>query len=801
MDPDRLAAMEARLRELEKRVSALDRVPQATEFVAPPQPPPPPPRIKPPLVQYQPWQPKQDAPPPRPVWERMEHLREQRQDALQQPRALNQDTEYFIGAKILPWVGALVVLSAVLYFVQWGFKAGWITPAMVFTGEIVFCLAFICLGQWKRNEREQYGQILTGVGSCGLYLSLAGGHLVQDLYSGETLVGSFMVLSFANLFYGMWSNSRAFVAIGILGGFSAALLPMKEHKTTLNAILHVAILLPAALISARRKLADMSGWLWLFSLLASIPLASSTVDWQLRVAIVYLSGLASVAASVYSAKKNTFDPQSILGPAMLFVTGLVGFAIEHERVGSVHLLLLGVGATAIGLLSGELRSQMFVVGIAIPAILAPFCFTPVECVAIFIVLTLVAAGLSAGLKTKIAARFAAVELVLSLVSYMWVQSERHLARTSEAWLVGGIIVAVIATAYAGSRASKAVQAFTLGAMALILPLFARLGMVTIAGTDLSPSPNLAALEAVIIFALASIGLASVTRWLSAVVAMWVAFGVALMSYASIAGTRSVPAMHEVFMVSLLALIAAVGLPIATENSPEDFGKAITGVAGVVIGLLIMRLSFVVAILTSVHANAPAAVIVVGSCYAICAAVLSLLRKGDPELTVAWIIFAASAVTYVITPTAGLGLANEALATSGLLAAFVLAAIASVRSAGKQPEIWHIVSLLGWVVFTRWVDVVLTWGGIDLHGASTLTVAWIVYALVLISIGFLGKIRELRYWSLGVMFTTTTKIVAVDLAYTTIPFRVGVLLGLGLLMLGGGYWYIRGKQNLSTGNQP
>jgi hypothetical protein len=800
MEPDRLAAMEARLQELEKRVSALDGVSRVTEYVAPPQPPPPPPpRIQPPPVQqYQGWQTAENAPPPRPVWERMEHLRGQHQDAPQQPRAQSQDTEYFIGAKILPWVGALVVLSAVLYFVQWGFKAGWITPAMVFTGEIIFCLAFICLGQWKRNEREQYGQILTGVGSCGLYLSLAGGHLVQNLYSGETLVGSFMVLSFANLFYGMWSNSRAFLAIGILGGFSAALLPMKEHKTTLNAILHVAILLPAALIAARRKWADMSGWLWLFSLLASIPVASSAVDWQLRVAIVYLSGLASVAAYVYSAKKNVFDPQSTLGPAMLFVSGLVGFAIEHHRVGSVHLLMLGAGVAALGVLSSELRLRMFVAGIAIPAILAPFCFTPVECVAIFIGLSLVAAALSAVMKNKIAAWFAATELVLGLVSYMWVQSEGHLAQTSEAWLVGGIIAAVIATAYAGSKGSKAVQAFTLGAMALILPLFARLGMVTIAGTDLSPSPNLAALEAVTVFALAAIGLASVTRWLSAVVAMWVAFGVALMSYASIAGTTSVPAMHEVFMVSLLVLIAAVGLPVATENSPEDFGKAITGVAGVVIGFLIMRLSFVVAMLPSVHANAQAAVIVTGSIYAICAAVVSFLRKSDPELVVSWIVFAASAVSYVITPTAGLGLSNEALAISGLLAAFVLAAIASVRSAGKQPEIWHIVSLLGWVVLTRWVDVVLTWGGVDLHGASTLTVAWIVYALVVISIGFLAKIRELRYWSLGVMFTTTTKIVAVDLAYTTIPFRVGVLLGLGLLMLGGGYWYIRGKQNLPTG---
>jgi uncharacterized membrane protein len=91
-----------------------------------------------------------------------------------------------------------------------------------------------------------------------------------------------------------------------------------------------------------------------------------------------------------------------------------------------------------------------------------------------------------------------------------------------------------------------------------------------------------------------------------------------------------------------------------------------------------------------------------------------------------------------------------------------------------------------------VDVGLTWTGTDLRVASTVTVAWIAYALVLLTLGFAMGVKQLRFWSIGVMFTTVCKILLIDLASTSVPFRVGVLVGLGLLMLLGGYFYIQGR---------
>lgn len=233
MASDNIGLLDDQLRQLQRRVDLIDyrlhslelwrggqqetapppmplqqEAPKEAEIpveTRPVQPVVPPPVIRQPVVQ------QSEAPSPY-VWQpRVEEINE-RTSQIPPPKEA-QDTEYMIGAKLLPKLGAGLVLLGVLFFVAWGYSSGWITPLMVFSGEILFCLGFIGVGQWKRNEREQFGQILTGIGSCGLYLSVAGGHLVQDLFSGNAMVITFMAFSFANLAYGLASKSKAFLAI------------------------------------------------------------------------------------------------------------------------------------------------------------------------------------------------------------------------------------------------------------------------------------------------------------------------------------------------------------------------------------------------------------------------------------------------------------------------------------------------------------------------------------------------------------------------------------------------------------
>jgi len=712
-----------------------------------------------------------------------------------EPARDQPDTEYMIGAKLLPKLGAGLVLLAILFFVAWGYSAGWITPWMVFTGEIIFSLAFVAVGQWKRGEREQYGQILTGIGSCGLYFSLAGGHLVQNLFSGEVLVASFIALSFANLFYGLASKSKSFLGIGIIGGLAAALMPLHEHKTTLNAILTLVIVLPAALVAAKRRWPDMAGLLWLGAAASLVPLLQSAVPWEYRVGVLYCAALAAVAAYLYSADEASFDPSRILAPILLFATGLIGFAAEHGRLGSFHLLAFGVGSALVAFAapSGPARSKILTVAAAIPATIAPFCFTRVECLCIFIGLTLVAGALSEGLRSRWFAAFAGIEFTLGLASYLVIESWNPLSAGQETWVLAGLMAAAIAAAHAAVRQIGRAEPFTIGAMALLLPLFCRFGVVAITGSSFSGSPELSAAQALALFALAAIFVTARTKWVSAMAAMWAAFAVAVTAYIYAVSFEPVPVGQDAFLILLLGVTAIVGLPIATGTAPADFRKSISGATGILIGFMAMRLAFLYSTLPSAHLSPAGLVILTGAAYSAAASIIGIMRKSNPAVAVAWTMLAASGFAYVSAGLGVFGLGVETSVVSGLLVAFVLAAAALNAVGGKQHEIWHAIAILGWLVFSRWGDLTLTWGGVALHGASTMTVAWIVYALALLILGFRLSVKELRLWSFAVMFATVSKILLVDLASTNIPFRVAVLLGLGLLMLGGGYWYITDRR--------
>ncbi|HSI71636.1 MAG TPA: DUF2339 domain-containing protein, partial [Fimbriimonas sp.] len=149
----RVSRIESRLADHEERLRAFERE-RGLEAVKAYQAPAPPPVQEPVLP------PVYTAPPP------------PRTAVFQAPpvRAKTIDAEYQIGAKVLPYTGGAVVIIGLAYLVSLAVGRGLITPAMLWWGVNLLSLLFIGVGQWKREEKEQFGQILTAVGSCGLYL-------------------------------------------------------------------------------------------------------------------------------------------------------------------------------------------------------------------------------------------------------------------------------------------------------------------------------------------------------------------------------------------------------------------------------------------------------------------------------------------------------------------------------------------------------------------------------------------------------------------------------------------------------
>ena len=73
---------------------------------------------------------------------------------------------------------------------------------------------------------------------------------------------------------------------------------------------------------------------------------------------------------------------------------------------------------------------------------------------------------------------------------------------------------------------------------------------------------------------------------------------------------------------------------------------------------------------------------------------------------------------------------------------------------------------------------------------TYSAAWLVYALSLLGLGYVTGRRALRHASMLVILATVGKVFLIDMAGLTGLYRVLSFLGLGLALIGIGYFYQR-----------
>ena len=122
--------------------------------------------------------------------------------------------------------------------------------------------------------------------------------------------------------------------------------------------------------------------------------------------------------------------------------------------------------------------------------------------------------------------------------------------------------------------------------------------------------------------------------------------------------------------------------------------------------------------------------------------------------------------------------------SGLLALVGLAAIAAAWAMDVR-EARLGAGLAVWGLATRMATV-----GLDLPNSAAATAAWIATFVGLLAVGFARRLPELRQLGLAVAGATALKVVLVDLAGLDSALKAIILLGLGFVLLVGGYAYVR-----------
>jgi len=718
------------------------------------------------------------------------------------PRTAKQvdDLEYKIGLTGLLRGGAVVIVIAIVYLVALAVSRGYITPAVQFVGEIILCASFIALGFIKRNEREEFGQLMVGIGSCGLYLTFAGGHLFKHLYTGETLVALFVALSFANLAFSWWRSSRSFLAIGMLGGLTAAMLPMHQFKPVLDVELHFMILIPIALIVIKNRWQEMAAAMWIAATAALMPALSYDSVWMVRIGALYGTGLISAITYGKVWSKTDFDPWCGLSCLMLVVAGIGALVADNVHHGSLHVLALAAAAAIAGYIfraNENVRNALWVGSLATAVCLAPIGFHRLEAGSAYAILSVLLALASLRVAPKALTALAGLQLALGLCAYTapWATSPVHFSLGAETWLLSALMASAVACAYACYKAGGASEPMMLVGALAVFPLFSRFGFILLTSAGIGFIPALGLLIPFAVFTVLLLSVGKSSKWLSSLLFGWITLTLSLVAYAQLLvdGFQN-PGFDTTVVFSLmgLAVFASVASREAAGKRNFDY---LVGISGAIVGLLVIRLSGLWLTIPSIHLGRTLSITVGLLAVTALSGSLAIRFQWRGLVPQGWLALVVASIATISVE--GIGSVSIGF-INGLLIACIggvfLMANCSSRFTNERASmtggcvvgIWVLFSALAFNVFTR--------SPIGMKEAPALTLAWIIYAISLIALGFHYRARYLRYWSFGVFGLTLIKIFLSDLSSLDPGVRVLLIFLLGCGMVGGGYWYIRMRPN-------
>ena len=357
-----IEALTARVEQLERelRQRPAELPPQPTAPPTQPTAPPPPPRAEPPKPVTKP--PIRPPVPPRPV--SVPAYQQARPQLPTPTKAPGRSLELLIGRQVVAWIGAIVILFGVGYFVKYAYDQGWLAAL----SPLVRCLfaagfGFLLIGVGEVTYRR-----LGRLGAVGLF-SAGIGTLYLTAYAAfrldlvAELGGLLLLLVVAGVGFGLtWrTQSKTIGVLSVIGGYFSPLLLGGPASTPqalplyLTMLLGVSLLLSAVAPRPFRTVRYVS--LGSHGLIALIWLLASASGVS-EVALPYLCGwwLMTTGEALYAAMRR----QSPVGNAVVSLIATAWFV----SIGS--WILYGYMPAGPGL--------MWNTGIGCDALLKPTCY-------------------------------------------------------------------------------------------------------------------------------------------------------------------------------------------------------------------------------------------------------------------------------------------------------------------------------------------------------------------------------------------------------------------------------------------
>lgn len=187
--------------------------------------------------------------------------------------------EQFIGKKVFAWVGGLALFIGILFFVKYAFERNLIPPAVRVAAGYV-CGAGLVTGGWlkRRGAYAVLAQTLSATGILTLYGVTYAAHAVYDFPAFATAPAFAWMACVTALAIALAAATRAQVTavLGMLGGFLTPVLLSTGEDRAVFLFSFLAILNAGILAVTRRH-----GW-FLLAPLAAAGTAILEMAWVLR---------------------------------------------------------------------------------------------------------------------------------------------------------------------------------------------------------------------------------------------------------------------------------------------------------------------------------------------------------------------------------------------------------------------------------------------------------------------------------------------------------------------------------------
>ena len=690
-----------------------------------------------------------------------------------------------------------MIVLGLLFLGAIAITRGYVTPQVQFAGEILLCLSFIAIGLRKIDEKEDFGQLMAGIGSFGLYASFAGAYAFKHLFSTDTVIALYVGLSLVNLGFSHWRSSKSFLAIGLLGGFAASLISLNRNDPPITFALHFTILVPCALIILRNKWSGMAGLMWIVSSIALAPVVFSNFDQTYRVGAIYLNTAIAFYAYAKIFQPSSFDENGFTCAFILVITGFYALAIDSGLKGSVHTIVLAAIGLGIGYVlpkDSAAKLSTWLGALVVFAIMVPMGFSREVATYYYTIESLILVGLAlqfgnvAGFGVGFASFLFGVFAYTVLPSKLSLEFIRFTPQL-ESLLLGLLALSTgLSIRFALKRASKtlAETALFVGS-SILVALFVRLINIYFA----TGSSSLSTWDA------SGIGLA-----LSSVVMMFLAWRFrrnGLFAIGLILGTAVIclgltrdPHLVPQWITASLLISASITTVLAALYyvADQENAEAQTAIvtAGVLLSALFIRLIQIAGARSALGLDADS-IVFLGFSILNLVWTIAWRTRATGFLILAWASFVVS--TIAVIPLNSEHMPAWYRPVLLLIPIFSVCGLYVITPRKEPVEgILTGLAVLGlWPLTTDLLTEELTRPWLGLKMVAAVTISWVVLAVFLIVIGFRFNRRYLRYASLAVFASTVGKVFLVDLSELDSFVRVAMLILLGVGMVGGGYWYI------------